>query len=312
MYVYILLILIYYIYRGHGGITFHQLFNFVDKTYNLWEPLYKFRLVMLDIFFPDKLWKKILDRKLHINEIKEYRQQHDQEFPTHDNSCFSKLLNYLFDIPNPNRYDYDYIKYSSNATYSDYAKNFIRKYQPNFRNFRIHFKIKHLTHKTNNIVINEMDEDYSKFHTYNNLRQFNSSSCNESFVSSTSDLSYNDCNNQNNNNNLSNIMNTPKNLTLYNNGNDSSKSILRTSSMLTLKHKTTMETRKKSSFATLRFRAETLNTINNNPPSSNPACLSPTYTDRYKNSIQLSANYASNLKNSKTDFDENLEIFDIE
>lgn len=297
-------LLLFYICRGHGGISFSQLFNFVDKTYDLWEILYKFRIIMIDTFFPEKGWKRILDRRLHINEIKQYRQDHDKEFPVQNNTCIGKILTFIFDVPNPNRYDYDYIQYSS-TTYSDYSKHFIRKYQPSFRNFRIHFKIKHLTHKTNNVVLNEIDEDYSRFHTHTSSRQ-RSGSCNESFVSTASEISYNDCNN---NNAFSNTANTPKNLT-QNGNNDSSKSILRTSSVLTLRHKTTMETRKKSSFATLRFRAETLNGMSSNKQETKPTdCLSP--TDHYKNSIQLS-NETSALKNSKNDLDENLEIFDLE
>lgn len=120
---------------------------------------------MLNKFFPDNLYKTILDRKRRIVEIKQYKAENNNKFPKDNLSCFRKLENILFDIPNPNKFDYDYQLYPF-YTYHDFAKLLIRKYDNKFENYRINFRMKHLQCKTKYKIIDEIDEMYVNFNSY--------------------------------------------------------------------------------------------------------------------------------------------------
>lgn len=197
-------IFIKYIIRKNNGITFSQFFKFFDKTYHLWKPLYKFRLKMIETFFPKNSCFTILNRKLHINEIKKYREANRNKFPTtsfntnNNNNSNNNILSIFScccccccSYNNPNVYDYDYEKYSL-YTYHDFAKNLIRKYDNKFNNYTVHFRLKHLNNKTCNIIINEIDKMYAQFNALNskgmNQNTSQMSICNSQ--NSTSSMSF--------------------------------------------------------------------------------------------------------------------------
>lgn len=120
---------------------------------------------MLNRFFPDNLYKTILDRKRRIVEIKQYKAENNNKYPKENLSCFGKFANILFDIPNPNQFDYDYQLYPF-YTYHDFAKLIIRKYDKKFENYRINFRMRHLQNKTLYKIIDEIDEMYVNFNSY--------------------------------------------------------------------------------------------------------------------------------------------------
>lgn len=151
--------------RKTNGITFAQFFNFFEKTFILWEPLYKFHLSVLQTFFPGDFYKQILNRKLNIDSIKEYKETHNNNFPPVRHQCVDKILFILFDIPNPNVFNYDYQYYQS-YKYRDFARNIIKKYKPDIINIKIQFRMNHLNNKTKYLVINNIDKMYISFNTY--------------------------------------------------------------------------------------------------------------------------------------------------
>lgn len=124
---------------------------------------------MLDIFFPNTSYKIILDRKLNITTIKAYKAENNNKYPPIESSCINKMINSILHKPNPYEYNYDYQLYP-NYTYHEFTRDLIRKYDVNFNNYKIHFKMKHLSHRTVNSVINEIDKMYLQFNSYG-LRQ---------------------------------------------------------------------------------------------------------------------------------------------
>lgn len=151
-------------YRRKIGITFNQFFNFFDKTYILWVPLYDFRLIMIKTFFPDNRSMIILNRKLRITEIKKYKLNHNGKYPNYDYNCVKQVIDFILRNPNPNSFDYDY-DYCPLYNFHDYAKNLIRIYDPQFNNYNINFRKRHLINKTCFNVLNEMDRMYHRFAT---------------------------------------------------------------------------------------------------------------------------------------------------
>lgn len=151
--------------RYKNGLTYNQFFDFFDRSYELWEPLYKFRLRMIGRFFPDNSYLQILNRKKNILAIKEYRCSHNNKFPPKYNSCLDTFLYIFSGYINPNEYHYDYQLYQ-NYTYTDYTRTMIRKYNCKFNSTKMHFKVKHLKNQTGDVIINQIDEMYINFHTY--------------------------------------------------------------------------------------------------------------------------------------------------
>lgn len=124
---------------------------------------------MLDIFFPNESYKIILNRKLNITTIKAYKAENNNKYPPIETTCISRVLNAISRKPSPYEYNYDYQLYP-NCTYHEFTRDMIRKYDISFNNYKIHFKMKHLSHRTVNNVINEIDKMYLHFNSYG-LRQ---------------------------------------------------------------------------------------------------------------------------------------------
>lgn len=120
---------------------------------------------MLETFFPESHYKDILHRKLDISYIKQYQREHNNRFPPDSNNCMSNVVSFIFNTTNKYRYDYDYKNYIS-FRFNDMARNIIRKYDNNFTNITFRFNLKNLSKKTENDIINEMDELYVHFNTY--------------------------------------------------------------------------------------------------------------------------------------------------
>lgn len=147
-----------------GGILFTYFFKFVDSSYDLWKPLYQFKIAILEKFFPDSSYKDILHRKLDISYIKRYQLSHHNKFPPMGNNCMSNVISTILNTPNKNRYDYDFSLYKS-YRFSDITKNLLRNYYSDFENYVIRYNLKNLSKKTEFAVINDINEMYLHFNT---------------------------------------------------------------------------------------------------------------------------------------------------
>lgn len=145
---------------------------------------------MIENFFPGKSYKIILHRKLRIVEIKQYKAEHNNNYPKDNITCIDKVISILFNIPNYNQFDYDYQLYPF-FTYHDFSKYIIRKYDKKIENYRIHFRMKHLQNKTTYKVINEIDEMYMNFNSYGlrGISNKSTSTCSSSFTNSSNSIS---------------------------------------------------------------------------------------------------------------------------
>lgn len=159
-YAYIMIITILLNRRNHY-LSFSQFFPFFDQTYELWEELFSFRMKMLSTFFPNFSYRKILTRKRNILYIKQYKVEHNK-FPSSDLTFCDRIISFILNRPNTNRYDYD-LQYYPNFSYHDFVRDLVRKYIPNFNNYKVHFKMKFLSNSTGNPSVNEIDEMYMQF-----------------------------------------------------------------------------------------------------------------------------------------------------
>lgn len=117
---------------------------------------------ILSTFFPNFSFRKILNRKRNILYIKQYKIEHNNKFPSSDISFCNRMISFLLNRPNTNRYDYD-LQFYPSFSYHDFVRNLIRKYIPNYNNFHFHFKMKLLINSTGNPTVNEIDEMYMQF-----------------------------------------------------------------------------------------------------------------------------------------------------
>lgn len=120
---------------------------------------------MLETFFPGSSYKPILSRKLNIDSIKDYQENHNNKFPPDSNSCFKQFFSFLFNTPNLNIYNYDY-QYYQIFTYRDFARNIIKKYRSQVLIVTKQFRIHHLNHETKYKIIDEIDKMYIAFNSY--------------------------------------------------------------------------------------------------------------------------------------------------
>lgn len=87
-----------------GFITFHQLLALVGKFKNIFEPLFKFREELYDIFLSRKTVLKILNRKYNLDDILAYKSTHNNNL--HPLPCCERFQLLLTGESHPDCFDY--------------------------------------------------------------------------------------------------------------------------------------------------------------------------------------------------------------
>lgn len=128
--------------NNDGKLSFSQFFKFVTQTYELWEPLYLFRVALIMRYFPNNMHLTILERRKNINSIKEYQLRNMNKLPSQ--SCNETLISLLCGIPNPNKYDYDNDTAGGAVIYNEIVNLFIKQFDPNYTSHRDGFKSNYL------------------------------------------------------------------------------------------------------------------------------------------------------------------------
>lgn len=144
-----------------GHLSLHQFFNFVDYSQSYWESIFKLKTNVINIFFPHGSYIDILERKLNIEDIKDYQTNHNGKFPKA--KCVSSFKSCLFGVPNP--YEYDYESSAGTIGFDSLVNIQIKTYKPFFepQKKKDTFQIKHLQQFTKYKVVNKIDKYFIEF-----------------------------------------------------------------------------------------------------------------------------------------------------
>lgn len=74
-------------------------------SFELWESLYSFQLLLIRMYLTPNVIMQILERKKNISQIKQYRIDHQGKYPSE--SCSELIFRKLRNYPHPYEYDYD-------------------------------------------------------------------------------------------------------------------------------------------------------------------------------------------------------------
>lgn len=170
------------LYRNNDDyLSFNQFFNFIAQCPELCDSLYHFRQLVVDAFFPEDYGLIILNRRLHINMIKDYQIIHNGKLPPavapsslrnlqigeineqHVYNCFENFVRFLKNQPHPYQFDYSPI-FTFHSSYIELCTIIIKKYNPEYIHIKELFHMKHLTNMSPYPYQNEVDAYYIQFH----------------------------------------------------------------------------------------------------------------------------------------------------
>lgn len=193
-----------------GLLNFSQFFKFTTYNYTLWEPLYRFRISLIETIFPNESIFIILDRKLKISKIKEYQAIHNGRDPPQ--TCVESIKNLILGKPNPLHYDYDNCYETPSLT--QITCDLIKRYNRNFFKRYETFSSKNLCTTIEFPVLNKIDKYYRQYRlsaaaanaaNNNTNSNFNSNCTNQLVTPNPSSkmllVRYSSAYNNNNNNN---------------------------------------------------------------------------------------------------------------
>lgn len=182
----ICIIIVYLLYRNNDDyLSFNQFFNFIAQCTELCDTLYQFRQQIIDTFFPEDYGLIILNRRLHINIIKDYQIIHNGKLPQavapcvlrnlqsgdvsqqqqqqHVYNCFENFVRILKNQSHPYKFDYS-TTFSFHSSYTDLCTIIIKKYNPEYIHIKELFHMKHLINMSPYSYQNEIDAYYIQFH----------------------------------------------------------------------------------------------------------------------------------------------------
>lgn len=152
--------------NNHKYLTLHQFFNFISKTFQIWEPLYLFRVNLIKMMFKKDEFIDILERRLNIVNIKQKIATSNKYEPE---SCMTFIKRIIKRKPHKSHFDYDC---DGVLSFSSLTLLFIRKYIPDFIIKPETFAMKHLGQYKEFILISEIDKYYIKYRQINPHRMY--------------------------------------------------------------------------------------------------------------------------------------------
>lgn len=119
--------------NSDGYLSLNQFWSFTSVTVKYWEPLFMFRILLINGIFGLERLKSIMERRGRIGIIKQYQMVHDEKLPSEP--CISKLKRVLQGLPHPDLYDYDPCNNLPNGqlsylSFSELVSIFIKRYKP--------------------------------------------------------------------------------------------------------------------------------------------------------------------------------------
>lgn len=147
-----------YIRNDDGCISVKFFYLFICKFIIICEPLYMFRIALINRYFPGERVEIILNRKMNIQRIKSY-QQINHSYPSE--GCIKKFYRLL--KGDPPIFRYDYTSEIGEINYSDIVTSFIQKYKPSYIFIKEPFSLKYLTIKSPYKMIDRINNFFLSF-----------------------------------------------------------------------------------------------------------------------------------------------------
>lgn len=151
--------------NSDGLLSINQFFKYSESVFYLFEPLYQFRTIFINYFYPKNSYRVILNRRKDINMIKTYRIYHENEFPPPPQpiNCRESLINFIRPAQNPYKYDYECDIEA--IPYFELTKIIILKYNSNYNaaNKKENFTMRRLDDHTDYAVITEINGYFAKY-----------------------------------------------------------------------------------------------------------------------------------------------------
>lgn len=149
--------------RNHDGfLNLNQLYNFISRTFHVWEPMYSFEMFIIQLYIPAPIFIPIFERKLNYNIIKSYQINHRGHFPPE--TCVRFIIRIFTGSPHHYKFDYECGNGSNlngnntssntnsgltvsedNINVSDLLEIMIQRYIPMHRKLKIQYNLKYLT-----------------------------------------------------------------------------------------------------------------------------------------------------------------------
>lgn len=126
--------------NNDGELSLSQFFNFAATTTALYQPLYDFRIALLEKVIGENMLIGILNRKLHISDIKVYQSENSGKLPVEP--CLHKMKRLLNGFPHPDYYDYDCEDIS--LSFIRFVLKYIRLFKPQMNYKHEAFQMKNL------------------------------------------------------------------------------------------------------------------------------------------------------------------------
>lgn len=126
--------------NNDGEVSLAQFFNFAATTTALYQPFYDFRITLIEKIIGTERLITILNRKLHISDIKFYQLQNSDKLPPEP--CFGKLKRLLKGYPHPDAYNYDSEEMS--FSYLRFVVKYVRLFKPQLTYKHEGFQMKNL------------------------------------------------------------------------------------------------------------------------------------------------------------------------
>lgn len=151
--------------NSDGLLSINQFFKYSENVIYLFEPLYQFRTIFINYFYPKNSYRVILNRRKEINMIKIYRIYHDNDFPPppKPQNCRESFKNFIRPAQNPYKYDYECDIEA--IPYFELTKIIILKYNSNYNasNKKENFTMRRLDDHTEYTVITEINAYFAKY-----------------------------------------------------------------------------------------------------------------------------------------------------
>lgn len=179
-----IMICIFINYRNDDGcISVKFFYLFICKSIIICEPLYRFRIALINRYFPGDGVEILLNRKKNIQKIKSY-QQVNHSYPSE--GCFKKCNRLI--KGDPPIYRYDYTSEIGEINYTDIVISFIQKYKPSYILIKEPFSLKYLTIKSPYKMIDKINRYFMLFKKqlptkYSKYSHKNNSRCSSSLIS---------------------------------------------------------------------------------------------------------------------------------
>lgn len=126
--------------NNDGELSLSQFFNFASTTTALYQPLYDFRITIIEKIIGSDMILGILNRKLRISDIKIYQSENSGKFPAEP--CLPKIKRLLKGFPHPDYYDYDCEDIS--LSFVRFVLKYIRLFKPQMNYRHEAFQMKNL------------------------------------------------------------------------------------------------------------------------------------------------------------------------